>query len=67
MGFDEKRTLGAKESGGHAALPLWIAFMKVALEGKDQGQFPAAPMAAGAAIPPRIDTPDVAPGDGEMH
>jgi penicillin-binding protein 1A len=67
MGFDEKRTLGAKESGGHAALPLWIAFMKAALEGKDQGQFPAAPIAAAAAIPPKIDTPDVAPGDGEMH
>jgi penicillin-binding protein 1A len=67
MGFDEKRTLGAKESGGHAALPLWIDFMKAALEGKDQGQFPAAPLAATAATPPKIDTPDVAPGDGEMH
>jgi penicillin-binding protein 1A len=67
MGFDEKRTLGAKESGGHAALPLWIDFMKAALEGKDQGQFPAAPLAATAATPPKIDTPDVAAGDGEMH
>jgi len=67
MGFDEKRTLGAKESGGHAALPLWIEFMKAALEGKDQGQFPAAPLSATTATPPKIDTPDVAPGDGEMH
>jgi penicillin-binding protein 1A len=67
MGFDEKRTLGAKESGGHAALPLWIDFMKAALEGKDQGQFPAAPLTSTSAAPPKIDTPDVAPGDGEMH
>jgi len=67
MGFDEKRTLGAKESGGHAALPLWIEFMKAALEGKDQGQFPSAPATAPPAVAPQIDTPDVAPGDGEMH
>jgi len=67
MGFDEKKTLGAKESGGHAALPLWISFMKSALAGKDPGQFPAAPSVATAASPPKIDTPDVAPGDGEMH
>jgi len=65
MGFDEKRTLGAKESGGHAALPLWIEFMKAALEGKDQGQFPSAPATAPPVIAPQIDTPDVAPGDGE--
>jgi penicillin-binding protein 1A len=67
MGFDEKRTLGAKESGGHAALPLWIDFMKAALAGKNQGQFPAAPTVPTTAAPPKIDTPDVAPGDGEMH
>ncbi len=67
MGFDEKRTLGAKESGGHAALPLWIDFMKSALQGKDQGQFPSAPSVPITTVPSKIDTPDVAPGDGEMH
>jgi penicillin-binding protein 1A len=67
MGFDEKRSLGAKESGGHAALPLWINFMKTVLDGKDQGQFPAAPSVPTVAVSPKIDTPDVAPGDGEMH
>jgi penicillin-binding protein 1A len=67
MGFDEKRTLGAKESGGHAALPLWIEFMKAALEGKDQGQFPSAPASPNSPSQPSVDTPDVAPGDGEMH
>ena len=67
MGYDEKKTLGAKESGGHAALPIWIDFMKSALAGKDQGQFPSAPNPSAPATPPKTDTPDVAPGDGEMH
>ena len=66
IGFDEKKTLGEKESGGHAALPIWIDFMKSALVGRDPGQFHAAPgMPATSA--PSTDTPDVAPGDGEMH
>ena len=66
IGFDEKKTLGEKESGGHAALPIWIDFMKSALVGRDPGQFHAAPgMPATSA--PGTDTPDVAPGDGEMH
>jgi penicillin-binding protein 1A len=67
IGFDEKKTLGEKESGGHAALPIWIDFMKVAFAGKDPGQFQLPPGASLAAAPPKIDTPDVAPGDGEMH
>ena len=66
MGFDEKKTLGAKESGGHAALPLWIDFMKVALAGRDQGQFSNAATSV-PSIAQKVDTPDVAPGDGEMH
>jgi penicillin-binding protein 1A len=31
VGFDEKKPLGPKETGGHAALPMWIDFMKVAI------------------------------------
>jgi penicillin-binding protein 1A len=31
LGYDNRQTLGDKESGGHAALPLWIDFMKVAI------------------------------------
>ncbi len=33
VGFDQVRTLGAKETGGRAALPMWIDFMREALEG----------------------------------
>jgi penicillin-binding protein 1A len=32
VGFDEKRTLGKGETGGHAAAPIWLQFMRHALE-----------------------------------
>ncbi|HYX54145.1 MAG TPA: PBP1A family penicillin-binding protein [Candidatus Limnocylindrales bacterium] len=28
VGYDEKKTLGDNETGGHAALPIWIDFMR---------------------------------------
>jgi penicillin-binding protein 1A len=31
IGYDEKRTLGDNETGGKAALPIWMDFMRVAL------------------------------------
>ena len=33
IGFDEFRPLGQRETGARAALPMWIAYMKDALEG----------------------------------
>ena len=33
VGFDSHQPLGVNEVGGRAALPVWIGFMKVALEG----------------------------------
>ncbi|MEO6119355.1 MAG: PBP1A family penicillin-binding protein [Terriglobales bacterium] len=39
LGFDEKKTLGPKETGGEAALPIWIDFMQVALQGREQETF----------------------------
>jgi len=41
VGFDEKVTLGRGETGGLAALPIWIDFMKVALQGHDGEDFTA--------------------------
>ena len=32
VGFDDVRTLGETESGAHAALPIWMDFMREALE-----------------------------------
>ncbi|MRH78067.1 PBP1A family penicillin-binding protein [Spiribacter sp. C176] len=34
VGFDELQSLGRYETGGRAALPIWIDFMEQALEGK---------------------------------
>jgi penicillin-binding protein 1A len=39
VGFDAERTLGAY-TGGRAAAPIWTAFMKKALEGLPQRDFP---------------------------
>ena len=32
VGFDDRRSLGETESGAHAALPIWINFMKESLK-----------------------------------
>jgi penicillin-binding protein 1A len=32
LGFDDRRSLGETESGAHAALPIWINFMREALK-----------------------------------
>ena len=46
IGYDEKKFLGAKETGARAALPIWMDFMKAALAGKDPGEFQPPPDAA---------------------
>jgi penicillin-binding protein 1A len=65
-GFDEKRTLGAKETGAHAALPIWMNFMSSAMAGTDAGQFQAAPDVP-VTVVQKVDTPDVSPGADETH
>ncbi|MBW2395203.1 MAG: PBP1A family penicillin-binding protein [Deltaproteobacteria bacterium] len=39
VGFDEKRVLGRGETGGRAALPIWIEFMGAALAGRPVRDF----------------------------
>jgi len=36
MGFDQPKTLGRNETGGSAALPIWIDYMGVALKGEPE-------------------------------
>lgn len=40
LGFDSSKPLGDGETGGHAALPMWIDFMRHALEGTPERSFP---------------------------
>jgi penicillin-binding protein 1A len=39
VGFDERRVLGRRETGGGAALPIWIDFMRSALAGRPDRDF----------------------------
>ncbi len=65
VGFDEKKSLGAKETGAHAALPIWMNFMTAAMAGKDAGDFQPPPALPHAAQ--KVDTPDTAPATEEAH
>jgi penicillin-binding protein 1A len=40
VGFDDKRSLGSKETGGRNAAPIWKAFMDVAVQGLPTDDFP---------------------------
>ncbi|MGH9560616.1 MAG: penicillin-binding transpeptidase domain-containing protein, partial [Terracidiphilus sp.] len=40
VGFDSRESLGEKETGAVAALPIWIDFMRSAIAGKDDEKFP---------------------------
>jgi penicillin-binding protein 1A len=39
VGFDSRESLGEKETGAKAALPIWMAVMKQAIVGKDGEKF----------------------------
>jgi penicillin-binding protein 1A len=47
VGFDSRQSLGDKETGARAALPIWMDFMREADAGKDAEQFPQAPVISG--------------------
>ena len=66
IGFDEKKSLGAKETGAHAALPIWMNFMIAAMAGKDPGQFQPPPNVPGSYLQ-KVDTSDAASGGDETQ
>jgi penicillin-binding protein 1A len=39
VGYDSNQSLGEKETGAKAALPIWMDVMRVAIAGKDDEQF----------------------------
>jgi len=65
VGYDEKKSLGAKETGAHAALPIWMNFVTAAMSGKDAGDFQPSPIPVHVAQ--KLDTPDTAPAAEESH
>ena len=67
VGFDEKKSLGNKETGARAALPIWMEFMQAALTGHDPGQFQPPPTLQPSPVVQKVDTPDSAPAADEAH
>jgi len=67
VGYDEKKSLGAKETGAKAALPIWMDFMTAALAGKNPGEFQPPPELPPKTAPQKVDTSDLAPTGDESH
>src|SRR5262249_23995538 len=68
VGMDDKRiSLGKKETGSSAALPIWMDLMRAAHEGLPVEDFPnVAPLSKRADLQRvRVDTPDSAPTEAE--
>ena len=66
VGYDSRQSLGEKETGARAALPIWMQVMKIAIAGKDDEQFPGdmdetpvlqATATQGAKLVPRAASP----------
>jgi len=68
VGYDEKKTLGNRETGSEAALPIWIDFMKAAIKGKDKEQFPGPiPPDNSTAVAATTPATDNRPSNGAPH
>jgi penicillin-binding protein 1A len=68
VGFDDKQiSLGKKETGARAALPIWLEFMQGALAGTPVTDFPNVVTLEQQASEHRLnlDTPDTAPTEDE--
>lgn len=68
VGFDDKQiSLGKKETGAKAALPIWIEFMQGALAGMPALDFPNVVSLEQQALEhhSNVDTPDTAPTEDE--
>jgi len=59
IGFDDRQSLGEKETGAKAALPMWMDFMRVAIAGRPKERF------ASAGAPKKVLEVLAAPADGD--
>jgi penicillin-binding protein 1A len=58
IGFDDRQSLGEKETGARAALPMWMDFMRVAIANKANEAFVTA-----GAPQKKLDVPLTSPAD----
>jgi penicillin-binding protein 1A len=61
MGYDNRQSLGDKETGAKAALPMWMDFMRAAIAGKPDEVFPE-----GNAPKKQLDVPLTPPADSPV-
>ncbi|MFP5277721.1 MAG: penicillin-binding protein 1A [Acidobacteriota bacterium] len=54
VGYDSRQSLGNKQTGAVAALPIWMTFMKAAIAGKPDEQFPGADDPPATAAPANL-------------
>ena len=64
MGYDQPRSLGRGETGGHTALPIWVQFMAQALKRAPQSGWNPPPGVASLLIDPATGLPAAADSDG---
>lgn len=73
MGFDNRQSLGKRETGARAALPIWMEFMRAAIADKPNEAFPtagapkkaldvSAGVPGGVAVPAKAVVPKAAAG-----
>ncbi len=68
IGFDNRQSLGDKETGAKAALPMWMDFMKAAIAGKPDEKFPegnAPKKVLDVPVNPAADAPTAKPEQKE--
>jgi penicillin-binding protein 1A len=65
VGFDQERPLGAQEEGARTALPMWIYFMREALDGVTQHRLPMPDGVVTARITPVPTETGEAPAEFE--
>jgi len=56
IGFDEKKSLGNKEAGALAALPIWEQFMRIPLTEHPEESFPGKPVPQSVVIKAQTQT-----------
>jgi penicillin-binding protein 1A len=61
IGFDNRQSLGEKETGAKAALPMWMDFMRAAIANKPGEKFPE-----GNAPKKELDVPLTPPADSPV-
>jgi penicillin-binding protein 1A len=57
VGIDDEQTLGDKETGAQAALPIWVSFMSAAMKNRPIADF---------QVPPGIDFMKINPYTGQV-